>query len=92
MADDIVTKRPDEVLDWTFDFDDFLGADTIADSSVEVDGITLDSATATTTAVQAWFSGGTAHTVAKAACTVVTAGGRTKQQALYLRILGSLPS
>lgn len=91
MADDVKTKRPAEVLDYSFDFAAWLAGDTIADATVDVDGVTLDDATPGQTAVLAWFSGGTAHTVAKATCTATTAGGRTKQQALYLRILGDLP-
>ncbi len=52
-------KGPNEVLDFKFDWSDWLGSDTISTSSwVVPNGITKDSDTNDTTSTTIWLSGG----------------------------------
>lgn len=73
-----IGKDPDSVLDYSFDWSDWLGADTISSHQVTADaGLTIDSSTATATAVSVWLSGGSADARYTLTCKVVTAAGRT---------------
>lgn len=70
-------KDPEAVLDYEWNWAEWLGNDTISSHTITNDeGITLGSHTATTTAVTAWFSGGTAGINYSATCHIVTAAGR----------------
>lgn len=83
------TKDPDAVLDYTVDWgtDGWLGADTIAavDWTVPA-GLTLDSATNTTTTATAWLSGGTVDTDYTVTCHITTAGGREDDRSLLIQV------
>lgn len=82
-------KDPDDVLDYTIDYDgeDWLGSDTIATSSwVAETGITIDSDTNDTTTTTVWLSGGTADTNYIVTNSIVTAAGREKDESLYIRV------
>ncbi len=71
------THDPDAVLDYLFDWSDWLGADTIASHTVTAGtGLTVDSSTATTTAVTVWLSGGSVGQSYAVTCHIVTAAGR----------------
>ena len=71
------THDPDAVLDYLFDWSDWLGADTIASHTVTAAaGLTVDSTEATTTTVTAWLSGGTDGASYAVTCHIVTAAGR----------------
>ena len=70
-------KDPDAVLDYQFNWGDWLGADTIASHTVTAaTGLTVDSSTATSTTVTAWLSGGTEGETYSVTCHIVTAAGR----------------
>ena len=71
-------KDPDAVLDYTWDWSDWLpSGDTIASYTFTVPaGITKDSDSNTTTAVTAWMSGGTAGLSYDVVCHIVTTAGR----------------
>ena len=59
---DSVIKDPQALLDYQFDWSDWLSADgdTITDHTVTVStGLTLENSTRSSTAVTAWISGGT---------------------------------
>ena len=76
-------KDPDAVLDYEWNWAEWLDGDTIASHTVTCDtGITLDSHSATTTAVTGWFSGGTAGVTYSATCHVVTAAGRKEDRTI----------
>jgi hypothetical protein len=78
MAPPIV-KDPDSVLDYVFDYENWLNGDTISTSTWTLDaGITQDSETETTTTTTLWLSGGTAFTWYAITNRIVTAGGRTE--------------
>ncbi|MCP5005915.1 MAG: hypothetical protein GY941_18555 [Planctomycetes bacterium] len=80
-----VIKDPEAVLDYGFDWGDWLNADTIATSTWVVDtGLTKDSDSETTTVATVWLSGGTAGRKYKAVNTITTAGGRTDERILLI--------
>jgi hypothetical protein len=80
-------KDPDEVLDYTFSWATWLGADTIASDTVTVDtGLTKDSDSNDTTSVTVWLSGGTAGTAYKVSSKIVTAAGRTAERTIIITV------
>lgn len=82
------TKDPDAVIDYPFDWSDWLETgDTIQTVTVTVSsGLTKDSVTFTTSAVIVWVSGGTAGSVYTIACRIVTAGGRTDERTIRVLV------
>jgi hypothetical protein len=85
------TKDPDDVLDYLVDFgvdeDDWLGSDTLSAVTWTVPtGITKVAQVNTTTTATIWLSGGTAGAVYTIGIRVTTAGGRTKDESLKIRI------
>lgn len=81
------TQRVEEVLDYDFDFTDWLGADTITGSSVTStpSGLTV-STTYTNKVAKVWCSGGTSGTCYDVQLTITTFAGRTKERCLLLRV------
>jgi hypothetical protein len=80
-------KDPDEVLDYQVDWTDRLDEDTITSSDWTVpDGITQDSESSSTTTATIWLSGGTLGDTYVLLNRVVTAGGRTMDQSVRLKI------
>lgn len=81
------TKDPDEVLDYQFNWATWLGTDTISTSTVTVEpGITKDSDSNTTTAATVWLSGGTAGANYTITNEITTAGGRTKEATILIKV------
>jgi hypothetical protein len=85
MSDPYV-KKPAAVLDYIWDWTDWLTTtETIASATVTpAAGLTLDSHSETTTAVTAWFSGGTAGKYYLATCHVVSNQGRADDRDLVI--------
>lgn len=81
-------KDPDATLDYTWNWSDWLGADTITGTpTITVPaGITKTTQSNTTTAVTAWLTGGTAGTAYDVACKIVTAGGRTDERTIRIEV------
>lgn len=80
-------KDDDAVLDYEWDWSDWLGADTIASHTVTAaTGLTVASSTATSTAVTAWLSGGSVGTSYAVTCHIVTAGGRTDDRTVTITV------
>jgi hypothetical protein len=82
-------KQPDEVQDYDISFVDWLAAfpDTAASHTVTADaGITLGTTTLTGGIVKAWLSGGITGTAYKITATIVTSGGRTKQDEILVKV------
>jgi hypothetical protein len=81
-------KDPQAVLDYTWNWATWLNGDTIATSDVSVvdSGITLASQANSTTAVTAWFSGGTAGRSYAVRNRITTAAGRTNDATIYITI------
>jgi hypothetical protein len=81
-------KDPDEVLDYTLDWSERLGTDTIASSSWPdpPDGITIDSDVFDAAGTLLWLSGGTDGESYLFVNRIVTAGGRTMDQSVKLKV------
>lgn len=83
-------KDPNEVKDYSLDWSDLLGAsDTITSSTWTVSegsGLTIGSDSNTTTATIVWLSAGTDGTNYSLVNQVVTAGGRTYDQTVRLKV------
>lgn len=80
-------KDPDEVLDYGFDWAAWLEGDTITSSTWVVPvGLTKGSDTFDATSTTVWLSGGVSGSVYTVLNRVVTAGGRTAERALRIRV------
>ena len=82
-------KDPNAVLDYTFDWSDWLPTgDTISSYTVTVaTGLTKVSDSSTTTAVTVWLSGGTVGAWYAVQCRIVTVGGRTDDRTAQIKIV-----
>ena len=81
-------KDPDAVLDYGFDWSDWLAdGETISTSTWTIPtGLTEDSETETTTATKVWLSGGTAGTDYTVSNKIVTSDGRTDERSMTIRV------
>lgn len=90
MARNRFTKDPDAVLDYSWDWSNWLEAgETIVTASVTAEtGITKDSETNDTTSVTAWLSGGTAGESYTVTCRITTNSvpARTDERSIILRV------
>jgi hypothetical protein len=79
-------KDPDSVLDFKFDWSEWLEAgETISSYVVTVpSGITKESDSKTDDSVTAWLSGGTAGTSYIVACKIVTSESRTDERSMRI--------
>lgn len=82
------TKDPDEVLDYTVDWDNrLLTGETISTSTwVIPTGITKDSDANDDTTATVWLSGGTAGTNYSLVNRITTSQGRTYDQTITIRV------
>lgn len=83
-----IDKGPTDELDYTEDWTDYLAlySDSITSYSVTVSGVTLYAQARVGALITIWVRGGTLGTVANAAITIVTAGGRTVTRTMYFNI------
>jgi hypothetical protein len=80
-------KDPNAVLDYTIDWSTWLEGDTISTSDWTVPtGLTEASDSNTTTTATVWLSGGTAGQEYTVTNRIVTAGGRTEDRSIYIRV------
>ena len=81
-------KDPSAVLDYVFDWTEWLAAaETITSHTVTVPtGLTLESSTAASGIVTAWISGGTAGTTCRVECLITTSAGRTDERSLWITV------
>ena len=86
-----IDKDPQAVLDYIFDWSAWLSAvsDTITGTPTWTvgTGLTRDSQSNTTTVATAFISGGTVGSKAPVSCRITTAGGRTDERTVYLKIV-----
>jgi hypothetical protein len=82
-------KDPDAVLDYGFDWSDWLAVgETIKTSTWTVPtGITKDSSANSTTATSVWISGGTAGQTYEIVNRIITSAGRTEDRTISLLVL-----
>lgn len=91
MGRPTIDKKPAAILDYSFDWTDWLiGSDTISSHTVTVDassGVTLQATNVTSgKIVTAWLAGGTVGKKARVTCHIVTTGGRTDERSIYLNL------
>lgn len=81
-------KDPDAVLDYVFNWADWLAAgETISTSSITVEsGITKNSESNTTTTATVWLSGGTEGNRYRITSRVTTSQGRTDDRSAIVRV------
>lgn len=83
-------KDPAAILDYVWDWHDWLGTDTITEISFTVpEGITIledPSPSELDGVVTAWFSGGTLNSSYIVTCKIVTVGGRTDERSGIFKI------
>jgi hypothetical protein len=89
MANTSFTKDPEAVLDYTFDWSDWLATgETISSYTVTVPaGITKDSDSQADGVVTYWLSGGTAGTAYRVECKIVTSAGRTDELSIWIKVV-----
>ena len=83
----IFYKDSDAVLDYSFDWSDWLaGGETISSHTVTVEtGLTKDSDSESSGIVTVWLSGGTVGTTYKVACEIVTSASRTDERSITIQ-------
>lgn len=83
------TKGPTDILDYIWDWSNWLGSDTIASSSFTVQtGLTADSDSNTATTATVWLSGGTPGENYEVIDCIVTANtpARTKSKRATMKV------
>lgn len=86
---DKFVKDPDAVLDYTWDWADFLQAgESIVTHAVTSDTAELDvdSTTADATSITAWLSGGEDYQRALVTCHITTDQGREDDRSIYIQV------
>lgn len=92
-----IKKDPNAILDYTWDWTTWLldasnPTDTISSHTINIvapaEGVTVQSSSITGASkmVTAWLAGGTAGKTVQVTCRIVTAGGRTEDRSIYLKI------
>lgn len=83
-----IIKDPDENLDYSFNWADYLSptSDTIESVVFAAVGATLGTVSNTTTLATAFVSGGVSGSTATLSCSITTAQGRIAQRSVYLKI------
>lgn len=88
MTFETYVKDPKAVLDYAFDWTDWLAdGETISSYVVEVEtGLTEDSNGVLLGVVTVWLSGGTAGETYKVACTITTSEGRIDERTIEIDV------
>ena len=88
MATNVFTKDPNAVLDYAFDWSDWLATgETISSHVITAQtGITKDSDSESDGVVTVWLSGGTAGINYKVACLITTTAGRTDERTMWIKV------
>ena len=83
-----IIKDPDEDLDYSFNWADYLSptSDTIESVVFAAVGATLGTVSNTTTLATAFVSGGVSGSTATLSCAITTAQGRVARRSVYLKI------
>lgn len=84
------SKDPDEILDYDLDWTDRLAGDTIATSAwtlADGVGLTVGTISNTTRITKVWLSGGTLAASYTLLNRITTAGGRTMDQSVKIKIV-----
>ena len=83
-----ITKDPEAVLDYSYDWTTWLGTDNITTAVCASDDplLTVQGTSNNGKIVTAWVSGGTPGSTANLRCRITTAAGRTDDRTVYLKI------
>lgn len=86
----MLNKRVNDVLDFDFDFTDWLLArgDSISSSSVIAPGLIVGNITENLGVVKVFISGGSKNTKYNITCKIITVGGRTKEVVSPIHVVG----
>ena len=80
-------KDPEAILDYSFDWEQWLDGDTLSTSTWAADsGITIDSSSRTSTVSTVWLSGGTNKLDYEITNTITTATGRTDERTFTIKV------
>ena len=86
----IVTKDPDAILDYTFDWSAWLGTDAITQSIWLISGgdnsLAQSTASNTETGATIWLSGGSANRDYTLTNRITTVGGRTDDRSATIQV------
>lgn len=84
----LIKRDTTAVLDYVWDWTDWLDDDTIASATVTGTGCTVNSQSYTTTKVTAWISGGSTTTAPPTAtCHITTAAGRQDDRSVVFAMV-----
>lgn len=88
MSAEALPHDPDALLDYGWDWSEWLGSDTITGHTVTVvsGGVTIANQAHDATSVTAWITGGTQGSFAGVTCHITTAGGRADDRTLTLAV------
>ena len=81
-------KDPDAVLDWVWDWNEWLddGETIVTSTFLTSVGIVVDSTSNTTKTATVWLSGGTAGQVYQVTNRITTNAGRTDDRSITIRV------
>jgi len=88
----MILKDPEAVLDYAWNWANWLDTSTTPNESIIAhtitvpSGLTLESSTAASGIVTAWISGGTVGTTYRVECLIVTTAGRTDERSLWITV------
>lgn len=86
----ILTKRVNDVLDFDFDFTEWLldrGGDTITSFNISVSNLVKGSESQSNGVVKVFISGGSKDDLCSVVCRINTSGGRTKEVEVTIMVL-----
>lgn len=86
-----IKKDPDAIVDYTFDWSEWLTTDTIVSATITIaDSVTMvknsQAIVDSNQSVRIWLSGGAARDRAAVSCKIVTLEGRTDERTFYIRV------
>jgi hypothetical protein len=81
-----ILKDPNAVLDYRFDWVEWLNGDTISVSTISAVNGTIASQSNTTSTATAWISGGVAGQVITVTSHITTAAGRQEDRTVRLKV------
>lgn len=81
-------KDPDAVLDWVWDWNEWLdeGETIVTSEFITTVGLVIDSTGNTTKTATVWLSGGTAGQVYQVTNRITSTGGRTDDRSITIRV------
>jgi len=89
MATNQYSKDPSAVLDYVFDWTEWLATgESISSYTITADtGITVETDSEASGKVTVWLSGGTAGINYKVACKITTSAGRTDERTIWIKVV-----